>query len=601
DAVHLKTRYEFAGATDRFYQDQSCPANSYKGYITHNIGVPEKVVVGVGEPDSLVTRYAYHPDYSIDSIVNPNGMVLRYDYDDFGRLSVAYRNGQRVSANQYATWANDTTLGFAARAAQNYVQASLFTNDGDLAAESSRAWLDPQGRAWNTASAVVPDGLNPTNPTAMVHSGRAVYDAWNRVVKQYKPFLHASGGTPVAWEPRLTTTDPVTYPAAFSAVAYENDQRARPLTEAKPGEDLATGHTVDFGYRFVNALCMLCELGLDDSEIGQLMPTVPENWVFEKTTVTDEDSKKSWEYTNPLGQKVATYTAPGTMEGAVTLYLYDSQGNLSQVINPEKQPSFYRHNLLGWLYEKETVDGGKTQYLYNRAGQVVLEQDANGEVGSPHPTVTDGQGDPVSRKYYRQYSYDRFGRTVRQERCLIDSMPGRMGVPFDFDVLHYRDLERGVTHIGYGQPPDEEEDTLVVMPFTHNSTYAWKAQVEDRDLNNLPRFRSVLDFLGRHLLEKRWFYGAQFDTTGAGLPVPGTGMASATYHPNSLWWLKHDRKGMRGQLSHSLTYDHDPWADAGQQLPVEAVFHSYNPDGELQWQLKQFSPNKLRPEAKGLV
>ncbi|MEM9023847.1 MAG: hypothetical protein AAGB22_08890, partial [Bacteroidota bacterium] len=552
-----------------------------------------EVTVGVGQDDSLLTTYAYHPDHSIDTITDPNGMVLHYDYDDFGRLEHAFRNGQRVSANHYATWANDTTLSFAARAAQNYVQASLFNNDGDLTAETSRAWLDPMGRAWNTASAVVPDGLSPANPTAMVHSGQAVFDAWNRVTRQYKPFLHTAGGSPVGWTPRLATTDPINYPSAFSTTSYENDQRARPLKEAKPGEDILTGHTVDFGYRFVNALCMLCELGLDDSEIGQLMPELPENWVFEKTTVTDEDGKVSQEYTNPLGQKVASRqlidpsAGSGQITDAVTLFLYDSQGNLTQVINPEKQPSFYRYNLLGWLYEKETVDGGKTKYLYNRSGQVTLEQDANGAAGEYL-----GYGaDSLSARIYRKYTYDAFGRLVCQER-LHGVVHGPGTVPFD-PLLYRTD-----TH----NPLDGPHGSAYHM--THNSTYDWKAVVIDTVANGMlvsevrqPVVGAPFLEVWHPLVEKQWYYGTAFDTTTAASGLPG-----GSYHANSLGRLTGDRTQLRGRLSHTLAYDDNDWSlPPNSQRPVEAVFHSYNADGELKWQFKQFNPNGIRPEAKGLL
>ena len=42
--------------------------------------------------------------------------------------------------------------------------------------------------------------------------------------------------------------------------------------------------------------------------------------------------------------------------------------DVTKVINPETQESDYRYNALGLLYEKETVDGGKCKYMYNRSG-----------------------------------------------------------------------------------------------------------------------------------------------------------------------------------------------------------------------------------------
>ncbi|MBK6882002.1 MAG: RHS repeat protein [Flavobacteriales bacterium] len=104
---------------------------------------------------------------------------------------------------------------------------------------------------------------------------------------------------------------------------------------------------------------------------------------------------------------------------AITLFNYDDQGNLALVIDPKKQHTTYKYNLLGWMYSKTTVDGGTTKYLYDVSGNVVLEQDATGAAGEPD-AYFEVASEPWNRPWYRRYRFDGFGRPVAQERVRAD-------------------------------------------------------------------------------------------------------------------------------------------------------------------------------------
>ncbi|MEM9024064.1 MAG: hypothetical protein AAGB22_10000, partial [Bacteroidota bacterium] len=246
--------------------------------------------------------------------------------------------------------------------------------------------------------------------------------------------------------------------------------------------------------------------------------------------------------------------------------------------------SFYRYNLLGWLYEKETVDGGKTRYLYNRSGQVTLELDANGAAGERTPAMAD----TVSARVYRHYAYDAFGRLVRQERVLGPASGASENV---LNLLAYADGSRT-----YTSGPYLPEGKFYDYTFTHRSTLDWQASATVLNGAGQAVVRKVTALFGQPLVEKQWYYGSTFDTT-----LVVSGMPNGSYHHNSKGRLTNDRNFMRGRLSHTLSFADDSWAQWQNQYPVEAVFHSYNADGELQWQFKQFNPNGIRPEAKGLL
>ncbi|MGD1845497.1 MAG: hypothetical protein ACFB10_08900, partial [Salibacteraceae bacterium] len=251
--VGLKTRYHYARPEYRFYHDTNCYLNSYSATVRPDMGLPQAITVGAGRSDSLRSTYAYNPDFSVSQLTEPNGLSMDYEYDDYGRLFKAYKGGVLVGENRYSQWKNDTTLSFAQRAEENYVETITFTQDGYTTAERSRAYLDPMARAWNIASQVTPNALTDSLNLTMIHSGETVFDAWGRATETYKPFEHAAGGALGDFTPRRGSTNPVSYPVAKSQSRYEIDHLGRPLEMAKPGENFGQGgHTVSYHYSIVN-------------------------------------------------------------------------------------------------------------------------------------------------------------------------------------------------------------------------------------------------------------------------------------------------------------------------------------------------------------
>lgn len=615
----LRTRYYYTAPKLIWNVDLACPDNNYSGKESFNIGVPVAVTVGYGRNDSLRTDYAYYPDYSVQEITDPNGIVLSYAYDEFGRLKESYRNGDLLSINKYNTWNNDDNLTFTNRALQNYVETYQFKDKGSASALQSRKYIDPLGRDFHTMSREVPDAFNlQTTAPEVVHTGTTNYDNWNRIVEAYKPFVDGDGITPVTWGYVPQTTNPAAYPHISSFAGYENNQKSRVLREAKPGEVLNTNHNVKYTYSMANYICGGCELALTRNNSRLIMGNNPIGFTYKVVEVEDEDGKISKEYFNALGQKVATKQFIGAAE-AITLFVYDSYGNLTKVINPNQQESNYTYNMMGWLIEKETVDGGTTKYMYNQSGQVVLEQDENArkerscqEVQIYDPETGQYVNDFVDQPYYRKYTYDIFGRLVQQEKQYYEL--GNTDFDFQLPMLYNTTMQ----NVYVSNDPNVGQDLFhdgnyyaltanattfpknaFLYQFTNKSTYAWEAATYLIDDIGAPP-TSILGLLplnnfslaaqsGITFTEKRLFYH------NVGLHAT----LLNNVHSNTANILTTSRANLKGNLSHTITYNNAYCQQA--EKPVKYDFYSYNDDGNLLWQIQQFNANGITATAKGLV
>lgn len=411
DASDLKTRYKYALQRGIRYLD-NC-GNQIRHIYFDNLSIvqPYKAIVGDGLPDALETTYEYNPDYTVKNIIDPNGLVIHYTYDNFQRLKETFEDGKLISRNNYNFWDRNDADTYHQRAAENYIETITWKEDNSTAGLISRSYLDPLGRNYNSANCLSPDAGNGITDNIMVHSGLIEYDSWNRLLRQYHPFSLEDNSS-IPFVPRFSATNSLHYKSnreGFTEKQYEADARNRVIREAKPLENINIGHTVNSEYGIVSGVRLSYELALNEFLNDQLLPGDDDDYNFEKNSVTDEDNHKTTTYTNALGQKVASVQFIDGTTNAVTLFLYDVSGNLTKVINPEMQETDYIYNVLGRLWKKHTVDGGSNYYVYDKMGNLVLEVDQNG-------LSDDGSSDAIGR----YYKYDKFHRKLQQSKVYVD-------------------------------------------------------------------------------------------------------------------------------------------------------------------------------------
>ena len=633
-----------------------CTTNWFETLIAP--GKPTSITVGDGLPEPLqqTTSFTYAMGAELETITDPNGLASGYAYDGFGRLWKSYRDGELLGVNTYHQWDGTEGTGSWAtkhfdRTAQNYTESIMRRERASMAGVRTRSFMDPNGRAFLSLAAPISDIEDPSEEATEVQvSGLQAFDAWDRVTQAFKPDLRANGtgGNNFA----LTTALASTSGLAFAATRYEADHRSRPLEAAAPGEPLITGHTRKTRYQFINHIAFACDLKLSAVEAGLLMPGNAADYVWIRTETEDEDGNIARSYANALGQQVAT---AGLIDGAtkaITLFLYDDQGALTRVINPEKQHATYEQNILGLTYRKRTVDGGVTAYMYDQSGNVVLEQDANGAAGEADPSNLGAGDQPILRPWFRRTHFDVFNRPVKQERVRLYHPAANgygPGTIYSYPVnpLAYTSHDVDFADPDFGNDPAIYlacwPDGLVPTPcyfhpFSSASTLSYLARYGVLASNPDPNNNSmdgvsigidalppdpVLDvclppwgappalqpMLTDALLEKTWDYDLADVTASGNLPVN-------TLFPNVAYELLTQRPLLRGRLSHTVAYPHRQWADYTTETdPVSGVqhwqgeaqaavhydFRSYNEEGRLAWQLQQFNANTITPEARGML
>ncbi|MGL4596095.1 MAG: hypothetical protein ACRCYO_01125, partial [Bacteroidia bacterium] len=419
DAVGVLTKYWYHAPVRTWHVDLTFPCNSYMTTRMREQGMPYAITTGYTRSDSLRTEMNYNIDFGIDTILQPNGEVIQYKYDVFGRLEKTFLNGKLRTVNAYHYWNNNSSTSFAQRSAENYVEAFTLIEQNSTVAEHSRSYVDPLGRKYDVQTQVSPNYLTAALDTLMIHAGQTDYDNWSRAIRQYKPFK-VTNTQNVNFQPRLNSED-ASRTQLFEQVELEGNARNRTLRAAKFGEALNGAHTVNTSYRIVTGLQLIAETGMSPTEYAQLMPVgAAANYRFRKQAVMDEDGKRRVVYSDVYGHTVANKAYITGTQYAVTLFFYDSRGQVVKVVNPIKEQTTFVYNLLGLVVQKTNPNNGTCKYMYDKRGQVVMEQDANGAAGTDNNSVP----------YLRVYTYDVYGRLLNQQFAEVNG----------YGPLHYANI-----------------------------------------------------------------------------------------------------------------------------------------------------------------
>ncbi|MCH2229808.1 MAG: RHS repeat-associated core domain-containing protein [Crocinitomicaceae bacterium] len=388
--IGLQTKYWY-NKSEKIHHSFPCPFDSYTETICEDIALPYRVTVGYQRADSLSTLYDYNAASMVIKTTDPSSKTMEYVFDDFYRLDSIIENGDRVlSTFEYNNWSHDGSLSFLDRTNENYVQTILYNSDDLNDFEKRQAFVDPLGRNQSVLS-IYHDGVSNNQ----IRSGSVEYDKWGRAKKSYKNSASISNNVQA-----LNIATPL-----YAESIYENDPKGRVLRTSNYGEDVNGIHAVKTNYFIANDVFTACELEITQTELLQIMGVSPTlNMKFMRTEVIDQDNKRSVSYTNAFGQKIATLKYSNNVQKIVTLFVYDNAGNLTKVINPEKQQSIYEYNHLGQMYREVTVDAGEKKYMYNKQGLVSVSFDQQG--------ANTYSEENVLTPMYRIYEYDDYGRLI---------------------------------------------------------------------------------------------------------------------------------------------------------------------------------------------
>jgi RHS repeat-associated protein len=371
DEKDLVTDYTYEKGYSVEYIDCSYnPPRLRSMYLNNFVALPITVTVGSDLPDALITKFDYYiEDNNIKTITDPNEMELLYEYDGFGRMANAYRNGDLIQSVEYSN-ANDTGGSFKGSAAKNYVD--VFNCVEKKTGWGSKGFVDPLGRKVATVN----------------HSGGSnvaaednIIDIYNRIEQQLK----RHGGS----EPTVDRAED----CGDLNFDYDIAPRDRAIKSAKYGECLNGQHTVDYEYCILAAGDVIDEVVLAGRPLAVAQTYITDSF-YQRTETTDEDGKSVITFTDGGGNTAATITNNGTV---ATLFKYDAFGNVKQVSNANEQVMDYTYNFIGQLKRKSSPDEGAWDFAYNQSGQLICQRDGNLDI--------------------RAYDYDPFGRLTIQAKA----------------------------------------------------------------------------------------------------------------------------------------------------------------------------------------
>lgn len=593
----IKTRIVYDSM--RLYKKYDSLCGYFLGYY-YDVGnrhKPVSIISNSGDLDSLTIDYDYYPDLSIKSIYQrDNDVSSSYQYDAYGNLREEREEGRLINQYKVGFWSGDTLATFYERAAENYVEKIHFLNDSNEAAVIGREYVDPLGRAFHTVSGELLYGVNSDSVKEAIHSGQIIYNNRDQVVTQYKAFGHQDNGKGVDLNPKLVSTDLVNYPHVASNFSYEDTWQARQIKSAKVGQNIITGETVENEYQLLNSYCFSCELGLSNLELSLLMPEgVDKDYVFSKTLIRDEDDKIIESYQNALGQTVATrqFNDDGS---SVTLTAYNHQGLPSTIINPLNQKTEYDYNIMGWMYRKETVDGGVTKYMFDESGNVVLMQDENARQGKFNVVKQSNQ------PYYQINRYDKLGRLTESGDAFLTEydhfLPSTIKYSGVLDPLIYYDYELGDSTNQNNMPP------YFFYEFTNNSTYSWKSKT--RGWEYFQGTGEPWSLVGWHLQDIKVLDYLEPITARVAYNYDQYWTGDDLLSPNlqAILSNNHDKERLKSIVKYS---DNDHYTERfekqGQSGPLyrsikqgitQITAFNYDKEGRITACLKQFNPNGIK-------
>ena len=252
-----------------------------------------------------------------------NGNKMRYAYDDMGRPSTIVGPKEIAAGKPY-------TIKFEYHPAGRYARTVHYSPEGDI---ETYTFADSLMHAVQTKqTGVVWTG--GSNQKVSIVSGRAVVDAFGRTIKAFYP-----------------TTEP--YGSITSYSSTTGDPQA---TTEYDAYDRTTKVTLPDGATTTKAYQIAMHEGED----------------MLKTTITDALGRNMVQITDSKGRNCETIQHISG-DNIIVKYDYDAVGQITTVHHPNDKTTTYEYDLLGRKLKVNHPDAGEVSYTYDAAGNLLTK------------------------------------------------------------------------------------------------------------------------------------------------------------------------------------------------------------------------------------
>ena len=446
-----------------------------------------EVVGAIGGSDDLVTNYTYTEAGLVDTMTDPEGRVMDYDYDEYGRLvreiSAKGTTQETVRQYEYDAAGNQTAIidengnrtEFAYDELNRLTQITEADPDGDGDGTSpvSTFTYDEAGNVIETVDAnqnvtkneydkldrltESTDALEQTTTYEYDDAGnlvtltdaegrtaQSVYDSRDRLTEIIDPLGNSTNYEYDEDDNLVAEVDPLD-----NRTEYQYDARSR-LVRETDAEDNVTKYEYDVNDNLtatVDANEHRTEYQYDqlDRQVKQIDEldgefTTEYDEVGNIVATTDESGRRTELAYDPLNRLTSTTDA----ETGVVEYEYDPVGNITSITDEEERTTNFEYDALN--RQTEIIDplDNPTSYTYDPVGNLTSVTDAN-----EHTT---------------SYSYDKLNRIETVTNALEDT------IQTDYDavgnIISTTDEENRTTTLAY----DERDLLTTVTDAVGNTT-----------------------------------------------------------------------------------------------------------------------------------
>ena len=252
-----------------------------------------------------------------------NGNKMRYTYDDMGRQSTILGPKEIAAGKPY-------TIKFEYHLAGRYARTLHYSPEGDI---ETYTFADSLMRAVQTKQTGVV-WAGGSNQKVSIVSGRAIVDAFGRTIKAFYPTTESYGNIGTY---NTATGDPQ------ATTEYDVYDRTTKVT-------LPDGATTTTAYSIV-------------SHDGEPML---------ETKVTDALGRHAESYTDEKGRNRET-VQHASGDNITVKYGYDAVGQVTSVLHPNGRTTTYAYDLMGHKLKVNHPDAGEVSYTYDAAGNLLTK------------------------------------------------------------------------------------------------------------------------------------------------------------------------------------------------------------------------------------